>query len=92
MTEVVTHAVSPTPIGQLAGVPGTLCPCTLIPSQVGATHSVSPRSMQLFLCLFVLSYLLRVDVIRFMLAPRHQGPRVCNLFCIYTARMLNSVG
>lgn len=32
VSEVVIHALSPTQVRQLAGVPGTLCPCALIPS------------------------------------------------------------
>lgn len=51
----------------------------------------SPCSPQPFLCLFVLSCLLRVDVISLMQAPRHQALRLCDLLCVYTTRMLNSV-
>lgn len=68
----VIHAHSSTQIGQLARVPGTLCPCALIPSWHGATHS--HLTVLPFLCLFVLSCLRRVDAISLMQAPRH---RIC---------------
>lgn len=53
-SEVVIHSHAPTQIGQLACVPGTLCPCALIPSWHWPPVPISRGSTQSFLCLFVL--------------------------------------
>lgn len=82
------HALSPNQIERLARGPGTLCPCALILLGDRASRSRS-RCGALCLCLFVLSCLLRVEVISCMQAPSHQGLHLRNLRCVYATRMLN---